>query len=120
MEHTVLDTSRRFWTAMEHANEAEMRAIADPACQFVHIGGTCGLEEELHAYTSGVFSPTEITLHKQDVRITGDTAIVITDCDYGLLLDGKPTSHHFTVTEVYQQRDAAWTLIQFSFTALVF
>lgn len=42
-----------------------------------------------------------------------------TDCDYGLLLGGKPTTHHFAVTEVYQQRGESWTLISFTFTALI-
>jgi len=40
MEGKVLDTSREFWNVMEHADEAGMRKIADPGCQFVHIGVT--------------------------------------------------------------------------------
>ena len=44
---------------------------------------------------------------------------MLTDCDYGLLLGGSPTTHHFAVTEVYVQKDGDWKLIQFSFTALV-
>jgi hypothetical protein len=54
------------------------------------------------------------------VKEFGDAAIVITDCDYGLLLDGAPTTHHFAVTEVYQKQGEEWKLIQFTFTALVY
>ena len=45
---------------------------------------------------------------------------MITDCDYGLLLDGKPTTHHFAVTEVYVPNGDGWKLVTFSFTALVY
>ena len=44
---------------------------------------------------------------------------VISDVDYGLLLGGQPTTHHFTTTEVFQKQNDAWKLIQFTFTALV-
>ncbi len=120
MENKVLETSRQFWDAMEHADEAGMREIADPACQFVHIGVTAGLEQEIKFYTDGLFQPTDITFHSQKATLFGDTAIVLTDCDYSLLLNGKETTHHFAVTEVYVQRDDSWRLIQFSFTALVY
>ena len=46
--------------------------------------------------------------------------IVLTDCDYSLLLDGKETTHHFMVTEVYAQQAGCWKLCTFSFTALVY
>ena len=120
MKDKVLEISRRFWDRMEHADEAGMRSIADPNCNFVHIGATCDLDEEIKAYTDGLFQPTEIVLNSQSANIYGDTAVVITDCNYGLLLDGKPTTHHFAVTEVYVSREESWKLVQFSFTALVY
>lgn len=117
-EQAVLDASGQFWTAMENADEAGMRAVADPNCTFVHIGMTCKLDEEIRAYTSGMFQPTEIVFHGQSVERYGDTAIVLTDCDYSLRLGGMNTTHHFAVTEVYLEREGPWNLVQFSFTAL--
>lgn len=117
-EQAVLDASRQFWAAMENADEAGMRAVADPSCTFVHIGMTCKLDEEIQAYTSGMFQPTEIVFHGQSVERYNDTAVVLTDCDYSLKLGGMNTTHHFAVTEVYVQREGQWRLIQFSFTAL--
>lgn len=117
-ELAVLDVSERFWTAMEQADEEGMRAAADPNCTFVHIGMTCKLEEEISAYTSGMFQPTEIVFHGKSVDRYEDTAVVITDCDYTLDLGGMETSHHFAVTEVYVEREGEWKLIQFTFTAL--
>lgn len=68
----------------------------------------------------GEFKPTEIKFNSQNVDIYGDTAVVITDCNYGLLLNGKPTTHHFAVTEVYSKSGEEWKLVTFSFIALVY
>lgn len=119
MINNVIAASDRFWKAMEDANEAGMRAGADANCNFVHIGMTCKLEQEIECYTKGLFKPTELVFHDKKAEIFGDTAIVLTDCDYGLLLGGNPVTHHFAVTEVYQLRGEDWILIQFTFTALV-
>ncbi|MDM8163863.1 nuclear transport factor 2 family protein [Collinsella intestinalis] len=116
----LIETSQRFWDAMEHADEAGMRAVADPECTFVHIGITAPLDQEIGFYTSGAFQPTSIVFHSQIPSVFGDTGVVITDCDYALLLDGKETTHHFAVTEVFNRVDDAWKLVTFSFTALVY
>lgn len=116
-KQTVLEVSKKFWDAMEHADENGMRGYAHPDCKFVHIGITCDLDKEIQFYTSGQFQPTNITFHTKDVSVFDTCAIVITDCEYALLLNGKETSHHFAVTEVY---DKAYRLIQFTFTALVY
>lgn len=120
MKKDVLEVSNAFWDAMRHGDGAKMIELADPACEFVHIGANAGIQEEAKFYTDGIFKPTDITIRSQKVNLFGDTAVVITDCDYALLLDGKETSHHFVVTEVYIRRDDAWKLIQWSFTALVY
>ena len=118
-EKEILENSQSFWTAMEQADEEGMRAVADPNCTFVHIGMTCKLDEEIGFYTSGTFQPTEIVFHGQSVEQFGETAVVLTDCDYSLKLGGTTTSHHFAVTEIYTLQDEEWKLVQFSFTALV-
>ncbi len=53
MENKVLETSKKFWQVIEQADEAGMRAIADPECNFVHIGISCKLDQEIEFYTSG-------------------------------------------------------------------
>ena len=120
MTGDVLEISQKFWEVMENADEAGMRSIADPGCQFVHIGVTAGLDQEIGFYTSGAFKPTQIVFNGKTASVFGQTAIVLTDCNYSLLLGGKETTHHFLVTEVYAAREDAWTLVQFSFTALVY
>ena len=56
MNETLLDISRQFWEAMEHADEVGMRACAHPDCNFVHIGITCKLDKE----TTHHFMVTEV------------------------------------------------------------
>ena len=53
MENKVLETSKKFLQVIEQADEAGMRAIADPECNFVHIGISCKLDQEIEFYTSG-------------------------------------------------------------------
>ena len=120
MKERILETSKKFWEAMETADEAGMRAIADPQCNFVHIGITCKLDEEIKFYTDGIFQPTEIRFNGQKADVFGDTGVVITDCNYGLVLNGQPTTHHFAVTEVYAKQQNEWKLVTFSFTALIY
>ena len=119
MKNTVLELSKKFWDGMLHSDEEAMRAVADKNCYFVHIGGNADLEKEIGAFTQNIFQPTDITIHSQEVREFGDTAICLTDVDYGLLLGGEPTTHHFMVTEIYQKQPEGVKLIQFTFTALV-
>lgn len=78
------------------------------------------MDKEIAFYTSGAFQPTDITFHSQKAEVFGNTGVVLTDCDYSLLLDGKETTHHFMVTEVYAQKVDSWKLVTFSFTALVY
>ncbi len=117
-EEAVIQASKDFWSAMENADGAGMRAIADPGCTFVHIGMTCGLEREISFYTNGIFRPTEVIYNSRDVHLFADTAIVITDCNYTLMIGAMSTTHHFAVTEVFQKQEGGWKLLQFTFTAL--
>ena len=120
VEELVLERSKAFWRALESADTEGMRAIADPSCMFVHIGTTCGLEKEMRYFTEKTFVPTGVKINDQKSNIYGNTAVVITDCNYSLLLKNEETTHHFAVTEVYVRMDDAWKLVQFSFTALVY
>ena len=120
VEETVLERSEKFWDALEAADTEGMRAIAAPSCMFVHIGVTCGLDEEMRCFTDRIFIPTGVKINEQKVNVYGDTAVVITDCNYTLLLNNEETTHHFAVTEVYVRMDGAWKLAQLSFTALVY
>ena len=80
-----------------------------------------GIEKTFQAFfAEKIFQPTEVVLNNQEVKEFGDTAVVISDVDYGLLLDGKPTTHHFATTEVFHKQDGQWKLIQVTFTALVY
>ena len=119
MKESVLQQSRVFWKGLEDADTSVMRSVCDERCFFVHIGGNCDLDQEMEAFEKKVFQPTKITIHDQFAHVFGEVAIVLSDVDYGLLLGGEPTTHHFTTTEVFQRQGEEWKLIQFTFTALV-
>ncbi len=52
--------------------------------------------------------------HSKTAEVFGTTGIVLTDCDYSLLLDGQETTHHFMVTEIYSKAADEWKLVAFS------
>lgn len=117
---SVIDHSKAFWKAMLERNGPRMRELSDPSCMFVHIGTNADLDQEVKYYEDDIFHPTDIIIHDQKAYDHGDVQIVLTDVDYTLLLDGKETTHHFMVTEVWQGNSESYHLIQFSFTALVY
>lgn len=96
-----------------------MRKYAGPDCNFVHISITCKLDKEIEFYTSGAFQPTDITFRSKTAQVFDSTGVVLTDCDYTLLLEGKET-HHFAATEVYSKTAGEWRLVTLPFTALVY
>lgn len=116
----LIQLSQSFWHAMEVSDEKSMREIASKDCYFVHIGGNCNLDQEVRAYSDKLFVPTSIVIHSQKVNMFHDCGIVYSDVDYTLLLDGKETTHHFMVTEVYNLIEQQYKLISFTFTALVY
>jgi len=74
----------------------------------------------MRCFTDKVFVPTGVKINSRTTNVYGDAAVVITDCNYALLLNNEETTHHFAVTEVYIRMDGAWKLAQLSFTALVY
>ena len=71
----LLTVSQKFWDAMEHADEAGMRACADANCNFVHIGIICKLDKEIEFYTSGPFSPRTSPSTAKRQRCSGIPAL---------------------------------------------
>ena len=63
MKEKAFAQSKAFWSALEKADVDGMRAVADPKCMFVHIGVTCGMEEEMRCFTDKIFVPTKVVLN---------------------------------------------------------
>lgn len=74
----------------------------------------------MNSTPAGPSSPQTSPSTAKKAEVFGNTGVVLTDCDYSLLLDGKETTHHFMVTEVYAHENKSWKLVTFSFTALVY
>ena len=46
MKDKVIEQSQNFGQSLEKADSKGMREVCDPDCWFVHIGMSCGLDEE--------------------------------------------------------------------------
>ena len=82
-----------------------------PHCNFVHIGVTCKLDKEIEFLHQRGLSANGHHLPQQNSGCFGSTGVVLTDCDYTLLLNGQETTHHFMVTEVYNKTAEEWKLV---------
>lgn len=47
MKDKVIEQSKKFWKSLEKADSKGMREVSDQDCWFVHIGMSCGLDEEM-------------------------------------------------------------------------
>lgn len=56
MKDKVIEQSQKFWQSLEKADSKGMREACDPDCWFVHIGMSCGLDEEMEAFDKKLFS----------------------------------------------------------------
>ena len=65
MQEKLFALSDAFWNAMKNRDGKTMYAIADPNCNFVHIGTNADLDKEVKYYTDGIFQPTDITVQPQ-------------------------------------------------------
>ena len=83
-----------------------------PTAIFVHIGVTCKLDKgKSRVYTSGAFQPLDVTFHNKTVDVFGSTGVVLTDCDYTLLLNGQGDHSSLMVTESITKRrkNGSWS-----------
>mgnify|MGYP000461892698 CR=1 FL=1 len=121
MNETLLDISRQFWEAMEHADEWGCEPVLILTATLSILASPANWDKGKSNFTPvGPFNLRILPSTVQKAELFGDTGVVLTDCDYSLLLDGKETTHHFMVTEVYTQDEKRWKLVTFSFTALVY
>ena len=68
-------------------------------------------DQFVNAWTTGAIDCTKCDNLKLDVRILGDTAIVIGQGDVAGIADGKEFAHTEKWTDVYMKKDNAWKCV---------
>ena len=115
----ILDLSRQKWDWMADKNVASLNTLFDDRAMFTHMGGTWGKTQELDTIKSGGIWYKKAYVYATDVRIIGDTAILLSDMDLTAVVGGHEVTNPFMVTEIYVKEEGKWKLGQLTFSHLL-
>ena len=118
-EQQVIDLSKTKWDWMAAKKVDALATLFDDRAMFTHMGGTWGKTEELATIRSGGIWYKKASIHAVDVRVFGDTAVVLEDMDLEAVVGPRTVTNAFMVTEVYTGRSGNWRLAQLTFSHLL-
>lgn len=118
MQQQVIDLSKTKWHWMADKNVDSLATLFDDRAMFTHMGGTWGKDQELATIKSGGIWYKKASLYAVNVRVFGDTAIVLEDMDLEAVVGGNTVTNAFMVTEVYTKQASKWRLAQLTFSHL--
>ncbi len=118
-QQEVLDLSKAKWDWMADKKVDSLETLFDDKAMFTHMGGTWGKTQELATIKSGGIWYKKAFVYASDVRIIGDTAILLNDIDLVAVVGGKEVTNPFMVTEVYIKENGKWKMGQLTFSHLL-
>lgn len=119
IEQQIIDLSKTKWDWMAEKKVDSLATLFDDRAMFTHMGGTWGKTVELDTIKSGGIWYKKASIHAVDVRVFGDTAIVLEDMDLEAVVGSRTVTNPFMVTEVYNRQASKWRLAQLTFSRLV-
>ncbi len=118
-EQQLIDLSGTKWDWMADKKVDSLATLFDDRAMFTHMGGTWGKATELATIQSGGIWYKKASIYAVDVRVFGNTAIVLEDLDLEAVVGGRTVTNPFMVTEVYNKQAGKWRLAQLTFSRLV-
>ena len=104
---------------MADKNAESLDTLFDARAMFTHMGGTWGKTQELATIKSGGIWYKKAFVYAVDVRIFGNTAVVLEDMDLQAVVGAHEVTNPFMVTEVYSRETGKWKLAQLTFSHLI-
>ncbi len=118
VEDEIADLSRAKWQWMADKNVDELAALFHDRSRFVHMSGSWGKDREIEIIRSGSIHYKQADVHDVVVEVFGDTVILWNRITLLAEVRGDEVSNEFTVTEVYQQVDDDWKLLDLTFSSV--
>jgi len=118
-EQEIIDLSKAKWDWMADKKVDSLATLFDDRAMFTHMGGTWGKTQELATIKSGGIWYKKASIYAVDVRVFGNTAIVLEDMDLEAVVGSHNVINPFMVTEVYSRQSGKWRLAQLTFSHLV-
>ena len=118
-QQEVIDLSNMKWDWMADKKVDSLETLFDDKAMFTHMGGTWGKAQELATIKSGGIWYKKAFVYAIDVRMFGDTAILLEDLDLRAVVGAHGVTNPFMVTEVYRKENGTWKLAQLTFSHLL-
>ena len=118
-EREIIDLSKAKWDWMADKKVDSLATLFDDRAMFTHMGGTWGKTQELATIKSGGIWYKKASIHAVDVRVFGNTAVVLEDMDLEAVVGSRNVINPFMVTEIYSKQSGKWRLAQLTFSHLV-
>ena len=117
-EQEIIQLSKDKWQWMADKDVEKLEPLFHEKSKFVHMSGTWGKELELEIIETGSIWYKQADVHEVVVEIFGDTAILWNRITLLAEVRGNEVSNEFTVTEVYQQQDGDWKMLNLTFSSV--
>lgn len=118
-QQEVIDLSNMKWDWMADKKVDSLTTLFDDKAMFTHMGGTWGKTQELATIKSGGIWYKKAFVYAVDVRIFGNSAVVLEDMDLKAVVGPNEVTNPFMVTEVYSKENGKWKLAQLTFSHLL-
>ena len=114
----IINLSKDKWEWMAEKNVDELALLFDDRSKFVHMSGSWKKERELEVIETGSIWYKDADVHDVAVEIFGDTAILWNRITLTAMVRGNEVSNEFTVTEVYQNQEDGWKMLDLTFSSV--
>jgi hypothetical protein len=114
----IKDLSQQKWQWMADKNVDELSNLFNEDARFVHMSGSWGTDRELEIIESGSIWYKNTDVHQVVVETFGDTVILWNRITLEAEVRGNVVSNEFTVTEVYQNQEGDWSLLDLTFSSV--
>ena len=118
VEQELIELSKAKWQWMADKNVEKLAPLFDDRSKFVHMSGSWKKERELEIIESGSIWYKQADVHDVAVEVFGDTAILWNRITLQAVVRGNEVSNEFTVTEVYQNQNGGWKLLDLTFSSV--
>lgn len=118
VEEVITKLSLEKWQWMAEKDVDKLSSLFADDSRFVHMSGTWGKDRELEIIESGSIWYKNAKVHDSVVKIFGSTVIVWNRITLSAVVRGNEVSNEFTVTEVYQNDDDTWKLLDLTFSSV--
>ncbi len=103
---------------MADKNVDELSTLFNDDARFVHMSGSWGKERELEIIETGNIWYKNADVHQIVVETFGNTVILWNRITLEAEVRGNTVSNEFTVTEVYQDQNGEWSMLDLTFSSV--